>query len=158
MSCSDVGVERRPLARECAKAKGTACVVEGTGWKSGASSFATLAASGIQKLDRGLAEVEGVEDVLVVQKRLDSDLAQAQVQVQERRGTVAQRAQRGLKMWYRTCREGQGESFAARKCEPHQRPRYQLVYPLRGRVRAPYGLIVDGRRRAAEEESGEFYP
>jgi hypothetical protein len=93
-------------------------VVEGTGWKSGASSFATLAASGIQKLDRGLAEVEGVEDVLVVQKRLDSDLAQAQVQVQERRGTVAQTAQRGLKMCYRTCREGQGESFAARKCEP----------------------------------------
>lgn len=77
MSCSDVGVEKPPLARECAKAKGMACVVEETGLKLGASYSATLAASGIQKLGRELAEAEGVEDALVVRMRLDSDLAQA---------------------------------------------------------------------------------
>jgi hypothetical protein len=54
-----------------------ACVVEEMGLKLGASNSATLAASGIQKLGRELAEAEGVEDALVVRKRLDSDLAQA---------------------------------------------------------------------------------
>jgi hypothetical protein len=120
VSCSDVGVGRRPLAREYVKAKATACVVEETGWKLGAPSSATPVASGIQKVGRevaGVAGVEGVEDVLVVRKRLGSDLAQVQVQEQERRGTVAQRAHWELKMGYRSCREGQGGSSAARKCE-----------------------------------------
>lgn len=95
-------------------------MVEETGWKLGASSSATPVASGIQKVGRevaGVAGVEGVEDVLVVRKRLGSDLAQVQVQEQERRGTVAQRAHWELKMGYRSCREGQGGSSAARKCE-----------------------------------------
>lgn len=92
-------------------------MVEETGWKLGASSSATPVASGIQKVGREVAGVEGVEDVLVVRKRLGSDLAQVQVQEQERRGTVAQRAHWELKMGYRPCREGQGGSSAARKCE-----------------------------------------
>jgi hypothetical protein len=96
-----------------------ACVVEETGWKLGASGSASsaLVASDIQKVGREAAEVEDVEDVLAVQKRLDWDLAQVQVQEQERRGTVAQRARWELKMGYRSCREGQDESSAARKCE-----------------------------------------